>query len=218
VLLAVAGGGALLFTLAPAAAAALHHPTQRRPEPLTSKDVEEGVEAAVEEGDGLGDLQPDVQPVVSLTGVRHPGVGVDGFDQQYNIVGELREEESGDDQGDDLQRLLLLGPFGLQEGVDDKCVTNNHDKEREEEPDCDFQGQDSNSEDHADVWRVRNLANRDIPHLRALAVHDFRDAQAHGCQPDSQAHEFAAQEPPSLRSFSFRRLDNSDVPVKADAG
>lgn len=218
VLLTVAGRGALLLAPAPAAAAALHHPAQRCPEPLSSKDVEEGVKAAVEEGNALGDLQLDVQPVGSLTAVCHPGVGVDGFDQQNNIVRELREEESGDDHGDDLQRLLLLGSFGLQEGVDDKGVTNNHHKEWEEESNCDFQGQDSNSEDRADVWWVCNFANCYVTHLRALAVQDFWDTQAHGCQPDSQAHEFAVQEPPLLSSFSFHCLDNSDVPVKADAG
>lgn len=203
---------------APAAATTLHHPAQRPPEPLPSKDIEEGVEAAVEEGDALGDLQPDVQLVRSLAAVCHLGVGSDGFDQQNDIVRELREKESGDDHDDDLQRLPLLRSFGLQEGLDDKSITNNHDKEGEEESDCDFQSQDSNSEKHTDIWRVGNFANCYITHLHALAVHDFWDAQAHRCQPNSQAHEFAAQEPPSLRSFSFRRLDNSDVPVKADAG
>lgn len=101
-LLAVTGRGGLLAP-APAAATALHHPAQRHPEPLTSKDIEERVEAAVEEGDDLGDLQPDVQLVGNLTTVHLPRVGVDGFDQQNNIVWELREEESSEDHGDDLQ-------------------------------------------------------------------------------------------------------------------
>lgn len=102
--------------------------------------------------------------------------------------------------------------------MDDKGITNHHDKEWEEESYDDFQGQDHNSEDHTDVWWVHNFANCYITHLCALAVNELWDAQAHRGQPDSQAHEPAAQEPPSLTSFSFHCLHYSDVPVKADAG
>lgn len=213
VLLAVTHGGALLLAPRPP-----HQPGQRRPEALTSEDVEEGVEAAVEEGDALGDLQANVQPVGGPAAVHHPGVRVDGLDQQNDVVWELREEKGGDDHGDDLQRLLLLASFSLEEGVDDQGVANNHDQEWEEEAYRDFQSQDSDPEDHADVWRVHHFAHSHVADLLALAVHDLRDAQADGRQPDGQAHKFVVQEPPPLGRFSFRCLDDGDVPVKTDAG
>lgn len=56
----------------------------------------------MEEGDALGDLKPNVQPVDGLAAVHCPGVHVDRLDQQNNVVWELREEKGSDDHGDDL--------------------------------------------------------------------------------------------------------------------
>lgn len=101
-LLAVTQGGALILASKPVASSALHHPGQCHPETFPSKDIEEGIEAAVEEGDALGDLKPNVQPVDGLAAVHRPGVHVDRLDQQNNVVWELREEKGSDDHGDDL--------------------------------------------------------------------------------------------------------------------
>lgn len=112
---------------------------------------------------------------------------------------------------------MLLASFGLEEGVDDQGVANNHDQKWEEEAYSDFQNQDGNSEGHANVGRVRHFAHCHSTDLLALAVHDLREAQTDRCQPDSKAHDFAAQDPPLLGRFSFCCLNNGEVPVKTDA-
>lgn len=71
-------------------------------ESFPSKHIEEGVQAAMKEGDELSYLESHVNEVRGLAVIRDHGVGDGGFDQQNAIVGQLGEEESCDDGDDDL--------------------------------------------------------------------------------------------------------------------
>lgn len=59
-------------------------------ESLTHKNIENGVQATVEKGNGLSDLEEDVNVGGNGTVGDEHGVGVDGLDQQNAVVGELR--------------------------------------------------------------------------------------------------------------------------------
>lgn len=71
-------------------------------ESLPSKHIEEGVQAAVKEGDALSYLESKVNVVRGFAVIYDHGVGVNGFDQQNAVVGQLGEEESYDNHDDDL--------------------------------------------------------------------------------------------------------------------
>lgn len=170
------------------------------------------------EGQNLGDLSCPVNRDQHFT-VSDGGVGrLRRFHHQQDIVRELGEDEHQHDRKDDAQRLVLLKVLGLQERANDDGVAEDHDQQREKEAHADLQGEGQDLSLVVGVFPKQHGA--DLPVVRSLHLSKdkLRQSQENGDGPDSQAGQFAVEEPFLLQVLGLGHLHDDDVAVYADAG
>lgn len=175
------------------------------------KRVDDGVEAAPEEGQALRDVGGVQQIFFVAAAVGSSLCRDERTPKENQVVRNLAEEENGDHGQDDLDGLVALKVLSLTEGLDDAAVAEAHDQERGGKGQNDLTDLDDDAQlvVVAGVRRARVVVDSGVLHFW------HREDQRH--HPDHGRRHLAEEH--GLRAVAVRRggLGDGKVAVHADA-
>lgn len=100
---------------------------------LANEDVDERVEAAVQEAQDLGGIQGPANVVAALTGLGNHMGPHEGVCNQDQVVGQPAEQEDEHDSKDDPHGPVLLPHLGWKQRAQGESVAEQHDQQGQEE-------------------------------------------------------------------------------------
>lgn len=179
----------------------------------SKESIEDGIQATVEKGQGLGDGNPLVHSVLKLTSLFDDFQEDEGVDADPNVVGQPAGEESQDEDDCGLEGLALLVALGVRQLGDDNAIAGQDDYTRQDEADHDVLKLEHY---HPQIIGVQTVTDVSVIHLADVGEDEIRNSQQECGEPDTSVdHLFSQQLPWPL---TVGGVDDGQVPVQTDEG
>lgn len=179
-----------------------------------SESVDDGVQAAVDEGDGFCQLQGQ-RYLGAYLAVIDDVQALQRVEEQRDVEGSPEEEENNDDDEDHLDRLDLVPVFAFLQVSQYLSVAVNEDAKGNQE------AQDVGCKLRSNLpgivtWGICGDTLQSLLDLQLLAEHDvgYRSQASH--QPQDQTDNYAVSGRPHPHGIDS--MDNCYVPVYAHEG
>lgn len=180
--------------------------------------VEDGVQATVEEGEGLCDRDPLVHDALELTALLDDPQKDEGVDADPHVIRQPAGKESQDEDDRRLESLPLLVALGVGQLRDDDAVTGEDDDARQDETHHDVLEMEHHHPQAIGVKAVTDVPVvplADVP-LADIGKDEVRYSQEECWDPDTHVDCLFSQQLP--RPLTVGGMDNGEVPVQADEG
>lgn len=179
----------------------------------SQEGIEDGVQAAVEEGEGLRDGDPLVHQALEITSLLDDLQKDEGVDADSDVIGQPAGKEGQDKNDCRLESLALLVALGVGQLGDDNAVTGQNDDARQDKPHHDVLELEHH---HPQAIGVQAVTDVPAVHLADVSKDEIRDSQQESRDPDTQVDCLFSQQLPW--PLAVGGMDNGEVPVQADEG